>query len=215
MAGGGEMTRFVRFFSVVLVYFCIVPAVLAQSTATGPASSSPSSTNPIPAPATAVDETSLALADTAEGANGAAAGGSSMLPYFFRMILVLGLVIATIYGLYALLKRSTKPAIASDTYLRLLATTNIGVGRSLHVVSLGDKAWLIGATESSITLISPVDDKELVDALALRAAEAPETPRRDFTVMLNEMLGRKGARKTSSAIASDFFSRQRDRLKKF
>jgi len=209
------MARFVRFFSVMLVCFSVAAGVSAQSAATGSASTAPAVTNTAPAPATAVDEATLALTDAADGAAGTDAGGSSILPYFFRMILVLGLVIAAIYGLYALLKRSTKPSIASDTYLRLLATTNIGVGRSLHVVSLGDKAWLIGATESSISLISPVEDKELVDALALRAAEAPETPRRDFTVLLNDMLGRKSARKSSSAIASEFFNRQRDRLKKF
>jgi len=203
------MVRFYRVLLVILLCVITSSGAYAQSSGTGSASSAESP------PATVVDEATLALAEEAAGTAGTGTTGSSILPYFFRMLLVLGLVIATIYGLYALLKRSVKPAIASDVYLRLLATTNIGVGRSLHVISLGDKAWLIGATESTITLISTVDDKELVDALALRAAEAPVTPQRDFAAILNDMLGRKGTRKASSAIASDFFSRQRDRLKKF
>ncbi len=163
-----------------------------------------------------VDETTLTLPETGTAAGTVAGtGSSSMLPYFLRMLLVLGLVIASIYGLYALLRRGSRPAVAADSYLRILATTSLGAGKSLHVVSLGDKAWLVGATDSSINLVAPIDNKELVDALELRAAEGPQTPRKDFSSMLIELLGRKGSRKVGSADATDFFSRQRDRLKKF
>jgi flagellar protein FliO/FliZ len=119
-----------------------------------------------------------------------------------------------------LLKRSAKPASNPDAFLRVLATTNLAVGRSLHVVALGEKAWLVGSTDASIGLIAEVEDKELVDALALRAAAEPEAPRRDFTSLLGELLGRKGGKRSGSRnqpspLPGDFFSRQKDRLKKF
>ncbi len=169
------------------------------------------------APASPVDETTLALDDGAANPAGNAAnvGSSSIVPYFLRMVLVLGLVIAALYGVFALLKRSTKSNSTTDDYLRVLASVNLAVGRSVHVVGLGEKAWLLGSTDSSVNLLSTIDDKELIDALVLRAAASPETPRQDFLPMLLRSLGKKGQRKASAADASEFFSRQRDRLKKF
>jgi flagellar protein FliO/FliZ len=168
-------------------------------------------------PASPVDETTLALDDPAAGTAGNAAnvGSSSIVPYFLRMVLVLGLVIAALYGLFALLKRASRFNTTPDTYLRVLASVSIATGRSVHVVALGDKAWLLGSTDSSVNLISAVDDKEVVDALVLRAAASPETPGQDFLPMLLGSLGKKGARKANSTDASEFFNRQRDRLKRF
>lgn len=167
----------------------------------------------LPRSAAAVDETTLAIVDAPPP--GAVSATSSIGPYFLRMMLVLGLVIAAIYGIYVLLKRSVRPKAADDSYLRVLAATNLAAGRSLHVVSLGDKAWLVGSTDTSVGLISEIQDKELIDALALRAAEAPQTPRKDFASMLIELLGRKTVKKTVVPDSGVFFSRQKDRLKKF
>jgi len=181
---------------------------------------SPRTTSPAAAaqsPASPVDETTLALDDPAANpaGNTPSVGSSSILPYFLRMVLVLGLVIAALYGLFALLKRSSKLNATTDTYLRVLASVSITAGRSVHVVALGDKAWLLGSTDSSVNLISAIDDKEVVDALILRAAASPETPRQDFLPMLLGSLGKMGTRKATAADASEFFNRQRDRLKKF
>lgn len=178
-----------------------------------PAPAAPAAaTNPQAAQtAQAVDETALPIADRAGVAN-ADAGSNSILPYVLRMVLVLGLVIAAIYGLFALLRRYSRKPGPPDAYLRVLASVNLSPARSVHVVAVGDKAWLVGSTDSSVQLISAIDDKEVVDALTLRAAAAPETPRADFISMLASSLGMKGGRKIAEP--GDFFSRQKDRLKK-
>ncbi|MBN2874648.1 MAG: flagellar biosynthetic protein FliO [Spirochaetales bacterium] len=203
------MDQCLRLCRVAVLCLVAVAAVSAQT----PAAESTRET--VATPATAVDETTLTLVEADEVGAADGAASSSIVPYFLRMVLVLGLVIAAIYGLYALLRKNARPAPATDAYLRVLATTSVGAGRSLHVVSVGDHAWLIGSTESSITPIAELQDKELIDALALRAAEAPEAPRRDFSSILIDMLGRKGSRTATAADTSDFFRRQRDRLKKY
>lgn len=203
------MRRFNRFCCMAILCAVVAAGAFAQTAkpATAP---SPQAGN---ASTVAIDETTLALPDAAGPAGTSAS--TSIMPYFLRMVFVLGLVLAAIYGLYALLKRSARPAVPTDTYLRVLASTTIASGRSLHVVSVGDAAWLVGATDSSIGLISEIKDKEIIDALALRAAEAPQTPRKDFNAMLGELLGRKPGRAHTISDPSDFFSRQKDRLKKF
>jgi flagellar protein FliO/FliZ len=203
------MRTFNRFCCLTVLCAASVAVAFAQATTTVPGNS-PQAGNP---PSVAIDETTLVLPE-APGPGGTAAS-TSIMPYFLRMIFVLGLVLAAIYGLYALLKRSARPAAPADTYLRVLASTTIASGKTLHVVSVGDAAWLVGATDSSIGLISEIKDKEIIDALALRAADAPQTPRKDFNSMLGELLGRKAGKAHTISDPSDFFSRQKDRLKKF
>ena len=198
------MDKAIRFTCVALLFATVTTGAFAQGS---PVQGSAAESRPV------VDETTLAIADAPPP--GAVGATSSIWPYFLRMMVVLGLVIAAIYGLYALLKRSSRPKAPEDSYLRVLAAANLAAGRSLHVVSLGDKAWLVGSTDASVALISEIQDKELIDALALRAAEAPQTPRKDFASMLTELLGRKPVKKAAVPDPGDFFSRQKDRLKKF
>lgn len=172
-----------------------------------------------------VDETTLSFGDAsapAKAANGAA--GPSTLAYFLRMVVVLALVLAAIYGVYRLMKRLSKPRTADSSAVKVLASAFLGTGKSLHVIALGSKAYLVGATDASVNLVAEVEDKDFIDALALEAAMSPEKARpgagRDFGAILTELLGgrRGGGRKTGASKsrgAGDFLAGQRDRLKKF
>jgi flagellar protein FliO/FliZ len=140
------------------------------------------------------------------------------------MIVVLALVLAAIYGVYRLMKKASRPKTADSSAVRLLASTSLGPGKALHVVSLGTKAFLIGATDNSVNLVSEIDDKEFVDALVLEAQTAvPLRPDagRDFGNMLASLIGggrKQGAKKQRSASAKaegDFLAGQRERLRKF
>lgn len=158
------------------------------------------------------DESSLVLAEPTNTV--AQTENSSVLPYIFRMLLVLAIILAVIYVLYVLLKRASKPAIEEDTYLKLLASTSLGQGKRLHVVSLGNKAWLLGSSDSFVGLISEINDKEIIDTLELRAAQSPQTPTKDFASSLLNSLGISARKAKKDKVSHDFLSHQRDRLKK-
>lgn len=168
---------------------------------------------PIPEVPVPVDESALILADTSETST--ALQGSALWPYIFRMIIVLGLVIAVIYGLYAIIRRSSRIKTGDDAYLKILATTPLAPGKSMHVVALGTRSWLLASTDAAVTVVSEIDDRELIDTLSLRAAAAPEAPRTSFGSVLAGLL-RPGQRRPSSTHGSaDFLAKQRNRLKGF
>jgi flagellar protein FliO/FliZ len=165
--------------------------------------------------AQAVDETALAIEDRAAApAAGVSSAGPNTLTYFIRMVVVLALVLCAIYLVFRLMKRLSRPKAGDEASIKVLASTGLGAGKALHVVALGSKAYLIGAAESSISLISEIEDREYVDALTLRAATAPRGGKQGFAELLGSMLGGRG-RKSSGRGASDFLSGQRERLRKF
>ncbi len=170
--------------------------------------------------ASSVDETTLTLSDSSAQAKAAkSAAGSSTLAYFLRMIVVLALVLAAIYGVYRLMKKVAKPKTADSSAIKVLASASLGAGKALHVVALGSKAFLVGATDTTVNLVSELDDKEFLDALALEAAMSPTSKPgegRDFgSILMGLLAGKKASKAKRQRGEGDFLAGQRDRLRKF
>jgi len=164
--------------------------------------------------ARAIDETALTIGDAgAPSAEGASPSGPSTLSYFIRMVVALAIVVAAIYLVFRVLKRASRPQGAGDDSIKVLASTPLGQGKALHVVSVGSNAYLVGAAESTLSLIARIDDKEYLDALALRASTAPMAKGAGFADLLGSMLGGRG-KKAPGRGASAFLAGQRDRLRK-
>jgi flagellar protein FliO/FliZ len=130
----------------------------------------------------------------------------------FRMILVLALAAAAIYGIVLFIKRSSKQTAANDPFLKILASSHLGFNRYVHIASVGSKAWLLGASEGGVNLISEIEDKEVIDAMLLEdSKKSVETQNRfpDFLSIIRR-LGTP-AQKYSSGI--DEIRKRRERLK--
>jgi flagellar protein FliO/FliZ len=168
--------------------------------------------------ATKTDETTLAIGDAAANKKAdTSALGSTTFSYFLRMIVVLALVVAAIYGLYRLMRRVARPKTVEDDSIRLLASKSLGPGKALHVVAMGTKAYLVGAADAAISLLAQIDDKDFIDELFLKAAQNPQKtgPGNDFGEMLAGILGHRKKKTASSESAGDFLASQRRRLSRF
>ncbi|MBO4508425.1 MAG: flagellar biosynthetic protein FliO [Spirochaetaceae bacterium] len=119
---------------------------------------------------------------------------------FVRMILVLILVIACIYFIVWLLRRSMRPGVQNDPYLKKTASITLSPGKTVQVVTLQDKAYLLGVSDSSITLISEITDKELIDTMNLNAPAAGGKKTADFASLLSSLTG--SAKRTGGFLKS-------------
>ena len=123
------------------------------------------------------------------------------------------LAAAAIYGAVYLIKRSSKQAPANDPFLKILANRHLGSNRYVHIVSVGSKAWLLGSAESTVNLISEIDDKDVINAMLLDdSRKAEQTPGRfpDFMSLLKRM-GISG--KAGEPPGADEIRKRRERLK--
>ncbi|HSV56879.1 MAG TPA: flagellar biosynthetic protein FliO [Magnetospirillaceae bacterium] len=142
----------------------------------------------------------------------------SAWPYFLRMLVTLGLVLGVLWLFFRFLRKAGRPKAAQQSSVLVLASVPLGTGRWLYVVSLGSKAFLLGATDSSVSLIHEVEDRELIDEMRLRAETAQPVDTRDFKTLLSGLLKPASKHRAESATGipgTDFLSRQRDRLRKF
>lgn len=120
------------------------------------------------------------------------------------------------YIVIKFLKKSSQVFGTDDPYLRSVSSIHIAQGKSIHVITLGEKAYLIGVTDAAINKIGEVEDKNLVDAMNLEADRKTASPKKNFASMLaaffpqakqNEQAGKEEAYSPE-----DFFTAQRNRL---
>ncbi|MGP1457806.1 MAG: FliO/MopB family protein [Treponema sp.] len=138
---------------------------------------------------------------------------------FARMILVLAAVVACIYGVLWLFKRSMRTQDGDDPFLRFVSSAPLGNGKSAAIITLVDRAYIVGVAENSVNLIAEVADKELVDAMNLYSDEHKNVKKpRSFADILDIFMpggprDKGGVFGSSQNKLSDMLERQRERIK--
>lgn len=167
------------------------------------------------------DEASLPIGDAATPAGAQERPAShSTLWVFFRMIFVLIVVVVCIYLVMNFMRRKMGGGDPDDDmFLRKVAQVSVAPGKTVQIVTLLEKAYLIGVTDNSIGLLGEINDKELVDAMNLNADRKKNTAGpRNFGDVLSVFLNPKssdateGERNASKSI-SEFFNKQKEKFK--
>ena len=130
-----------------------------------------------------------------------------------RVILTLAVVAAAIYGIVFFIKKASRGSSAEDPFLKILASTPLGSNRGAYIISVGSKAWLVGAAENGVNLISEIEDQDILNAMLLensrKSAEAPAGRLPNFRAMLRRL----GMPVDSNAPGPDSIRRRSERLK--
>ena len=177
-----------KLFAAVIIFMAAIFALYSQTSTTDNSTVT-----------SAVSEESILLSDTAttDGiSNAQTYKGPSTVGMFVRMIVVLLIVVGLIYGVFWFIKKKTNIVKTDDEYLRRAAYINIAPGKSVEVITLIDKAYLIGVTEDNITLLGEIHDDELIKAKNLTADKKNNTKKpASFTEVLDMFLIKKGGQK--------------------
>jgi flagellar protein FliO/FliZ len=136
---------------------------------------------------------------------------------FLRMLLVLGGVIAAIYGIFFLLKRAGNPKSTPNDLILVLSTQNLQGNRSLHLVQVGNEVYLVGSAEGGVRLVSKIEDGESLDRIRLYSSELAAGRGTSFQQALRGLF-----KKTENSLDANgdsvqgsalFLQKQRERLK--
>ena len=123
---------------------------------------------------------------------------ASTIGVFVRMIIVLIVVVLLIYAFFWFVKRKTNNNLKTDDdYLRRVAYLNIAPGKTVEVITLIDKAYLIGVTEDNINLVGEIDDKELITAMNLNSDKKANIKKPATFNEVLELFLQKGSKKKS------------------
>jgi len=160
-----------------------------------------------------VDERDLGLSDAAVADT---KNDPSSLGSIIRTVLALVVVVAAVYGVVYLLKRVTRQTEVKDPHLKVLASAHLGSNRFVHVVALGQKAWLIGATDGGVDLIAEVEDAETRDTLFLEDSRRQSERVSSFPIDFKSLMRKLGSgEKAEIGAGAESIRKRRERLRGF
>ena len=135
---------------------------------------------------------------------------------FLRMILILGAVIGLIYVVFWFIKKKGSPSLQDNDLFSIISTQAVASNRAIHLVQVGNQYFLVGSGESSVNLISEIEDKETVDEIRLRLSKREPGGKKSFKDMLSGMFGQSSNVRLDggTSVKTDFLKNQRDRLKR-
>ena len=162
----------------------------ASGAAAAGASTPPSAQTP-QASADNINEKSLTFSDgpTKSAVKAAPAVGIWDL---VRMVLILAFVVALIYGLFYLLKKSTGGRLSEASSMRILGNLQLPGNRTVHLIEAGRQVFLVGGAEHSVNLIAEITDPESLDDIRLKYQTATPGVRKNFSDLLSGVLAAAG-----------------------
>ena len=135
------------------------------------------------------------------------------------LIIVCGLA----YVVLRFLKKSQTISLNDDPYLRMVSSLKLAPNKSLYIITLKREAFLIAVTEKDVSLISKIEDTELIDAFNLYA-ENSSPVQKSFAQMLPAILHKQEKKpaqqkttpqqtaESSDALTGNFLEGMRERL---
>ena len=138
------------------------------------------------------------------------AAGSSTVSMLFQLIISLAAVCA-IYGVLYFIRRSKQFTAGDDPFLKNVASLPLAPNKTLYIVTLIDKAYLIGTSDASLSLVAEITDKELIDAMNLQAAQTPG-PKQSFSSLLHTFFPAAKPKEADANPFDSFLAKQRGRL---
>ena len=101
------------------------------------------------------------------GSTGQTYKAPSTTGMIIKMVVVLALVVAALYGILRFFKKRNNNVQSDDDFMRRVSSLNFAPGKSVEIVTLVDRCFMLGVTDSNINLIAEITDKEMISAMNL------------------------------------------------
>ena len=137
------------------------------------------------------DENKIIIDDniTEEENNAAVNNGQKLLTVwdFVKVILVLVAVVIFVYAIFYFLKKSGGTKYQNNNLIKLLGSQSLTQNCTVHLIEAGEKYYLIGCSENTVSHIADIDDKESIDSLIINAPVEPTEKKGFFEIFSNNM----------------------------
>ncbi len=132
-----------------------------------------------------------------------------------KTLLILVIFGGGVYYIFKYISRKQGFVPLSSNIIKLISTVPVGTNRFVQLIEVGTHYYLIGSTESGISLISEITDNESINMIKIQQNKIkPMQPKVTFVQFLKDLIGHipKKEGKTEKS-GRGFLKRQKERLK--
>jgi len=103
----------------------------------------------------------------------------SVIWMIFKTLIVLGLFVGGFYMFYKFVTQKAGLQVSGHEAIKILSMVPVGPNRTLQLIDVAGKVYLLGISESGITMLTEIKDKEEIDRIRLLSSRS--TPVKDLT----------------------------------
>lgn len=203
--------------SVIFLFYFLVFALVFAFADNVNNSAKTENTQIIEQSADSFDESSVVISENEESPS--TEGSSSTFSLLLRMIIFLAIVILAIWLVFRFMKKNMAVPENDDIFMRIVSSVNISPTKSVKIVTLTDKyAFMVGVSEDSVSLISQIDDIELIQAMNLYSDKQKKTNKPKTFADILDIFMPGGPRDNSGALSgtkqkiTDLLEKQRSKF---
>lgn len=203
--------------SVIFLFYFLVFALVFAFADNVNSSAKTEDTQIIEQSADSFDESSVVISENEESPS--TEGSSSTFSLLLRMIVFLAIVILAIWLVFRFMKKNMAVPENDDIFMRIVSSVNISPTKSVKIVTLTDKyAFMVGVSEDSVSLISQIDDIELIQAMNLYSDKQKKTNKPKTFADILDIFMPGGPRDNSGALSgtkqkiTDLLEKQRSKF---
>jgi len=130
-----------------------------------------------------------------------------------RTIAILGVIIIGIYLIFRLLLKNRRSPVRDSEIIKVLATYPLAANRLIQIVDIGGQILVLGVSDSSINLITEVEDKEVIDRIRLLSSKESKSAG-GFKDQFLKLIGGKSFTKPGQISYLGGYRKRIDRMKK-
>lgn len=138
---------------------------------------------------------------------------------YIRIIVVLGIVIAIIYGIFLFLKKSLKIKEDTGEGATVIMSQSLGPGKWIQIVFVGGKYLILGITNENINLLCEVTDQKEIERYEIFLNQRKSEEGHTFKDIIGDFLKSRFNKKVEKEFdyendSIDFLKKQKERLDK-
>jgi flagellar biogenesis protein FliO len=107
-----------------------------------------------------------------------------------KTLLVLGLLAVGFYMFFRFIQQKSGIQLSGQNVVQVLSVVPLGTGKTLHVVDMAGKVFLLGVSENNINLLAEIKDKDEIDRIRLLSSGSASVAGKGFQDFLAEQVGK-------------------------
>lgn len=106
-----------------------------------------------------------------------------------KTLLVLGLLGGGFYLFYKFISQKVGLNIAGQEAIQTLSIVPVGPNKTLQIVDVGGKIFLIGVTDNNINLLTEIKEKDEIDRIRLLSSRSTPVKGKNFQEFITDQMG--------------------------
>jgi flagellar biosynthetic protein FliO len=107
-----------------------------------------------------------------------------------KTIFVLGLLAVGFYMFLRFIQQKSGIQLTGQNVIQVLSATPLGPGKTLHVVDMAGKVFLLGVSENNINLLTEIKEREEIDRIRLLSSRSTPLYGKGFQEIVMEQVGK-------------------------